>query len=54
VWLGLVGWALQSFIEFGLYIPAVAWVAFGLLGWLLGQTGNGIYTRQTTSYSGAS
>jgi hypothetical protein len=53
VWLGLLGWALQSFIEFGLYIPAVAWVAFGLMGWLLAQTGNGIYTRQTTSYSGA-
>ncbi|HEX3799438.1 MAG TPA: O-antigen ligase family protein [Verrucomicrobiae bacterium] len=53
VWLGLLGWALQNFIEFGLYIPAVAWVAFGLLGWLLRQTGNQIYNRKTASYSGA-
>ena len=36
VWLGLLGWALQSFVEFGLYIPAVGWVAFWFLGWLWG------------------
>jgi O-antigen ligase len=35
VWLGVLGWALQGFVEFGLYIPALAWPAFGLLGWLL-------------------
>lgn len=35
VWLGLVGWALQGFVEFGLYIPAIAWSAFLLMGWLL-------------------
>lgn len=34
VWLGLAGWALQSFIEFGLYIPPIGWGAFYLLGWL--------------------
>lgn len=34
VWLGLLGWALQSFVEFGLYIPALAWTAFFLFGWL--------------------
>ena len=34
-WLGLVGWSLQSFVEFGLYIPAISWSAFALLGWLL-------------------
>jgi len=34
VWLGLVGWALQGFVEFGLYIPASAWTAFLLLGCL--------------------
>jgi hypothetical protein len=34
VWLGLVGYALHSFVEFGLYIPAIAWPAFTLLGWL--------------------
>ncbi len=39
VWLGLVGWSLQSFIEFGLYIPALAWSAFTFLGWLLGKEG---------------
>ena len=36
VWLGLVGMALQSFVEFGLYIPALAWPFFLLFGWLLG------------------
>lgn len=34
VWLGLLGWALQSFVEFALYIPALAWLAFFLFGWL--------------------
>jgi hypothetical protein len=37
VWLGTLGWALQSLLEFGLYIPALAWPAFALLGWLVGQ-----------------
>lgn len=36
-WLGLLGWAVQSALEFNLYIPAVAWPAFVLLGWLLAQ-----------------
>jgi O-antigen ligase len=35
IWLGLVGWALQGFIEFGLYIPGEAWPAFALFGWLM-------------------
>ena len=35
-WLGVAGWSLQSFIEFGLYVPAIAWPAFTLLGWLWG------------------
>jgi hypothetical protein len=35
VWLGMLGWALQGFVEFGLYIPALAWPAFVMLGWLL-------------------
>ncbi len=38
VWLGLLGWALQSLLEFGLYIPALAWPAFAFLGWLVGST----------------
>jgi O-antigen ligase len=37
VWLGVLGWALQGLDEFGLYIPALAWTAFALLGWLLGK-----------------
>jgi O-antigen ligase len=37
VWLGVLGWSLQSLVEFGLYIPALAWPAFAFLGWLLGQ-----------------
>jgi hypothetical protein len=36
VWLGLLGWSLQSCVEFGLYLPALAWPAFAFLGWLLG------------------
>ncbi len=38
--LGLLGWALHSFMEFHLYIPAMAWPAFALLGWLLGSRAN--------------
>ena len=36
-WLGVLGWALQSCVEFGLYIPAISWSAFVLFGWLLGS-----------------
>ncbi|PYM12335.1 MAG: hypothetical protein DME18_11650, partial [Verrucomicrobia bacterium] len=36
VWLGLLGWTLQGIVEFGLYIPALAWPAFLFFGWLLG------------------
>lgn len=35
LWLGTFGWALQSLMEFGLYIPALAWPAFAFLGLLL-------------------
>lgn len=34
VWLGICGWAIHSFMEFNLYVPAIAWSAFALLGWL--------------------
>jgi O-antigen ligase len=37
VWLGLLVWLLQGLMEFGLYIPALAWTAFALMGWLLGS-----------------
>lgn len=33
-WLGVLGWSLQGFVEFGLYIPALAWPAFAIIGWL--------------------
>jgi len=35
VWLGVLGWGLQSLVEFALYIPPLSWTAFGLLGWLV-------------------
>ena len=33
--LGLAAWFVQGFIEFGLYIPGLAWVVFAILGFLL-------------------
>jgi hypothetical protein len=38
VWIGLMSWALQGFVEFGLYIPSLSWPVFLLHGWLLGST----------------
>jgi O-antigen ligase len=37
IWLGLLGIAVQGFVEFGLFIPALAWPQFLLLGWLWGK-----------------
>lgn len=37
LWLGSLGWSLQSLLEFSLYIPALAWCSFAWLGWLLGH-----------------
>ncbi len=37
VWLGLLGLATQGLVEFGLYIPAIAWPQFLLTGWLIGS-----------------
>jgi hypothetical protein len=42
VFIGLLGWFAQGIGEFGLYIPALAWTAFTLLGSLLAQSGNQI------------
>ena len=36
LWLGTLGWALQSAVEFSLYLPALAWPAFAFLGYLTG------------------
>jgi len=40
IFIGLLGWFMQGIGEFGLYIPALAWMAFTLLGCLLGLSGN--------------
>lgn len=36
VWVGVLGGAVQGLIEFGLYIPALAWPQFLMIGWLWG------------------
>ncbi len=51
VWLGVLGWALQGTMEFGLYVPASAWLAFTFLGWLLGRGSNQIDSRPIAGYS---
>jgi O-antigen ligase len=38
VWLGVAALAAQGFVEFGLFIPAMAWPEFLLLGWLWGRS----------------
>jgi hypothetical protein len=40
VFIGLLGWFVQGIGEFGLYVPALAWVAFTLLGCLIGLSAN--------------
>lgn len=45
IWIGLLGWALQSTVEFGLYVPAVGWAAFWLLGYLWGSATGPVATR---------
>jgi hypothetical protein len=40
IFIGLLGWFVQGVGEFSLYIPALAWTAFTLLGCLLALTGN--------------
>jgi O-antigen ligase len=37
VYAGLLGWFMQGLGEFSLYVPALAWTAFTLLGCLVGQ-----------------
>lgn len=52
VWLGLVAWALQSMVEFSLYVPALAWPAFGMAGWLLAAAENRSTEAAGRPYSG--
>jgi O-antigen ligase len=40
IFVGLVGWFVQGFMEFSLYVPALAWTAFTLMGCLLASPGN--------------
>ncbi|HTG45808.1 MAG TPA: O-antigen ligase family protein [Verrucomicrobiae bacterium] len=47
VWLGFLGWSLQAFIEFALYIPALAWPAALLAGSLWGAFDEKIRTAGT-------
>lgn len=42
IWLGLLGINLQSAVEFGWYIPAIAWPNMALLGWMLASTTNAL------------
>jgi O-antigen ligase len=37
---GLLAWFVQGFIEFSLFVPALAWTAFTLAGCLLAQSRN--------------
>jgi hypothetical protein len=37
VWLGVLTGALQSAVEFGLYLPSMAWPMFALMGWLVAR-----------------
>ena len=42
IFLGVFAWFLQGLGEFGLYVPALAWTAFTLLGVMLAAAGNQI------------
>ncbi len=51
IFLGVFAWFIQGFGEFSLYVPALAWTAFTLLGFLLATTGNQIDKHPAGSYS---
>src|SRR5262249_53337746 len=53
VWLGVLGWSLQSLMEFSLYIPALSWSAFAFLGWMMGQGASIQATKQSASREAA-
>jgi O-antigen ligase len=42
--LGLIAWALHGLFEFGLYIPALSWTAFALLGYACQRASIGLDT----------
>lgn len=37
IWLGILGFLLHGCVEFGLYIPAISWTAFAMMGILWGS-----------------
>ena len=49
LFLGLLGWFVQGLVEFSLYVPALAWTAFTLLGCLARLPSNPFDNRQATS-----
>jgi O-antigen ligase len=49
VWLGVLGFCLQGIAEFGLYIPALAWPAFAMSGWILNSEAEPIRVSSETS-----
>ncbi|MGH7953901.1 MAG: O-antigen ligase family protein, partial [Limisphaerales bacterium] len=51
LFIGLLGWFAQGFGEFGLYIPALAWTAFALLGCALALSQNQFDKSPRTNYS---
>jgi hypothetical protein len=48
---GLLSWFVQGLGEFSLYVPALAWTAFTLLGCLLASAGNQIDKDPGTGYA---
>jgi hypothetical protein len=51
MFLGVCAWFLQGLAEFSLYVPALAWTAFTLLGALLALTGNQIDKPRRADYA---
>jgi hypothetical protein len=49
VWLGLLGFALHSLVDFGLYIPVLAWSAFLFMGWLWAKSDHGIESTASSA-----
>ncbi|HTY86807.1 MAG TPA: O-antigen ligase family protein [Candidatus Acidoferrum sp.] len=51
IFLGVLGWFIQGLGEFSLYVPALAWTAFTLLGFLLAATANEIDKPSGADYA---
>ena len=51
IFLGVFAWFLQGLGEFSLYVPALAWTAFTLLGVLIAATGNQIDKLPMAGYA---